>query len=183
LKSKDKIDMARKLKPIKDFYKWSSRLSIRKIAEEASKNREGYNPIKAADVIMKRVLTGTYYQEWDDVVYAINTLFKNVPNIKNYLEFKAIEYHKAQKSTQKVLAILGGIEHIMLNNKNVRFDKLLRYYKRATPRKYTRLMNQLEPIKYVEKETKEIRSTATKLPKKKMKLENTLQEMVKEING
>ena len=46
-----------------------------------------------------------------------------------------------------------------------------------------RIYKSTHPIEFAQETTKQIKSTSIKLPKKKLKLENTLQKMVKEING
>jgi hypothetical protein len=174
--------MARKLKPIEDFDKWAKNLSILKIAEMSSRDREGYSGRKALDVIIKRVLTGRYYHPHEDIIKPLTILIKNKPEIKKDLDtviINSLRFEKGKLKDRGDVSLLTFVFNYL--GKEAR--NTISVLKKKAPLIYKHRYKTLYPIEHAKEKIKEVKDKSTKLPNKKFKLENTLEKMVKEING
>ncbi len=175
--------MAKKLPPITDFEKWSSKLSIELIGKMAERKRSGYDPRKAIDAIVNRVLYGTYYiDDEKEIISSFKKIVRNYPEVKEYLDKKIaneIEFEAGKyKGHKHVLLIYSAIDVLGKGCRNI-----LKKMEIEAPRIYGKIRNRVNPIEYSKEQISKIRGSSTKLPNKKFKLENTLDKLVKEIHG
>ena len=145
--------MASKLTPITDFDKWAARVTPETIIKAGRLRRPGFNYTKGLIKLYK------YYNRSG---YGVSETLNNL--------VEAIGKWKLNKNFNIEKIVSDFVSSSFTNKKFVEKIK-------------NRLIGSAIPVEHVKKSTEKIRKTATKLPKKKLKLETSLEEIMGDILG